>query len=62
MQVIPAVYSTIDRTVMVKDSYTTEETVPAVYKTVTKEVLQTKGGLTVGSASSRVRITTLRFR
>ena len=31
---------------MVKDSYTTEVTVPAVYKTVTKEVLQTKGGLT----------------
>ncbi len=44
--VIPAQYSTIKKTVLVKDAYTTEETIPAVYKTITKEVLVTKGGLT----------------
>lgn len=44
--VIPAVYETISKIVLVKDAYTTKETVPAIYETVIKEVLVTKGGLT----------------
>ncbi len=45
-EIIPAVYSTITKTVLDKDAYTTEEVIPAKFKTVSKEVLKQKGGLT----------------
>ena len=40
------VYSTIKKTVLVKDSWKEDKAVAANYKTVTKEVLVNKGGLT----------------
>jgi outer membrane protein OmpA-like peptidoglycan-associated protein len=43
---IPQVTSTIKKTTLAADSKVVETTVPAISKTVTKEVLQTKGGLT----------------
>ncbi|MEJ6793234.1 MAG: hypothetical protein QNK89_11025 [Lacinutrix sp.] len=43
---IPQRTSTIKKTRLVEDSKVVETTVPPVSKTVTKEVLQTKGGLT----------------
>ncbi|WP_452220732.1 OmpA family protein [Lacinutrix salivirga] len=43
---VPQRTSTIKKTVLVEDSKVVETTVPPVSKTVTKEVLQTKGGLT----------------
>ena len=43
---VPERTSTIKKTVLAEDSKIVETTVPAVTKTVTKEVLQTKGGLT----------------
>lgn len=43
---IPAVYSTVKKTVLVKDSWKEEVTVPAQFKTVSKEILVNKGGLT----------------
>ncbi len=44
---IPAEYSEITRSVLVKDETIEEVTVPAEYTTVTKEVLVSKGGVTV---------------
>ena len=43
---IPQKTSTIKKTLLAEDSKVVETVVPAVNKTVTKEVLQTKGGLT----------------
>ncbi len=43
---IPEKTSTIKKTLLVEDSKVVETPVPPVTKTVTKEVLQTKGGLT----------------
>jgi outer membrane protein OmpA-like peptidoglycan-associated protein len=43
---IPEKTSTIKKTLLVEDSKVVEASVPPVTKTVTKEVLQTKGGLT----------------
>lgn len=43
---IPAVYGTIKKTVLVKDSWKEEVIIPAKTKTLTKEVLVSKGGLT----------------
>ncbi|MDX1277534.1 OmpA family protein [Oceanihabitans sediminis] len=43
---IPQKTSTIKKTILTEDSKVVETIVPAVTKTVTKEVLQTKGGLT----------------
>lgn len=44
---IPQQTSTIKKTVLAEDSKVVETVVPPVTKTVTKEVLQTKGGLTI---------------
>ena len=43
---IPAKTATIKKTVLSEDAKVVETVVPAISKTVTKEVLQTKGGLT----------------
>ncbi|MFD2823708.1 OmpA family protein [Lacinutrix iliipiscaria] len=43
---IPQKTATIKKTVLTEDSKVVETVVPAINKTVTKEVLQTKGGLT----------------
>ncbi len=43
---IPEKTSTIKKTILSEDSKVVETVVPAITKTVTKEVLQTKGGLT----------------
>jgi outer membrane protein OmpA-like peptidoglycan-associated protein len=43
---IPAVYSTIQKTVLSKDAWQEEIIVPAKFRSVTKEVLVSKGGLT----------------
>ncbi|WAC02584.1 OmpA family protein [Lacinutrix neustonica] len=43
---IPQKTAPLTRTVLVSDARVDEETIPAIHKTITKEVLQTKGGLT----------------
>lgn len=43
---IPQKTATLKKTVLAEDSKVVESTVPAITKTVSKEVLQTKGGLT----------------
>lgn len=46
MVTVPNQSRTLKVTKLVTDAQTTEVTVPAQYRTVTKEILQTKGGLT----------------